>query len=217
MDMFEQAIEAKAMELESNFEKQMEDFDATWETKLEEYDNDVTDAKEKQINSMEEERERYSQELQQKLKISNKMSPKYLDMKKKLEGLAKAQLFEKAAELKVEIELEEEKCLQKHHEAINDKYNKLMEVHQIQAEKELKKLEQKIEICRKQLIQRKETDFRTMELKFKAQIKNFENKCGVERAQKKIFLEAFDPEKNVNVSKFYAQCIGERLKQENEE
>ena len=217
MEMFEQAIEAKAMELQEGFQRQIEEFELSWEKRLEEYDNDVEEAKAKQLENIEMERERYSEELQQKLKISNKMSAKYLNLKKKIDGLAKAQLFEKAAEMKIEMEEEERLCLEKHQETVSEKYNKLMESFQIQAEKDLKRLEQKIEICKKQLLQKKEGDFNTMQLKFKAQIKTFENKCGVERAQKRMFLEAFDPEKNVNVSKFYAQCIGESLKQVIEE
>lgn len=217
MEMFEAAIEAKAQELAEGFDRQIEEFEISWTKRLEEYDKDVEEAKAKQRENIEEERERYSQDLQQKLKISNKMSPKYLNLKKKIEGLSKAQLFEQAAELKIQMEDEEKKCIAKHEQAVNAKYEKLMESFQVQAEKDLKRLDQKIEICRKQLLQKKDSDFNVMQLKFKAQLKTFENKCGVERAQKRMFLEAFDPEKNVNVSKFYAQCIGESLKQDEEE
>ena len=129
----------------------------------------------------------------------------------------KSELADRYAALKIELEAEEQKCMSKHEEALNEKYNKLMDTFQVQAEKDLKRLNQKIDICRKQLLQKKENDFNAMELKFKAQIKTFENKCGVERSQKRLFLEAFDPEKNVNVSKFYAQCIGESLKNAPEE
>lgn len=217
MEMFEAAIQAKWEELEGGFGGQVGEFEESWAKRLEEYDKDVEEAKAKQRENIEEERERYSQELQQKLKISNKMSPKYLNLRKKIEGLSKAQLFEQAAELKTQMEDEERKCVEKHEREVNAKYEKLMETFNVQAEKDLKRLDQKIEICRKQLLQKKDADFNVMQLKFKAQLKTFENKCGVERAQKRLFLEAFDPEKNVNVSKFYAQCIGESLKQEEEE
>lgn len=217
MEMFEAAIQAKWEELEAGFGGQVQEFEESWAKRLEEYDKDVEEAKAKQRENIEEERERYSQELQQKLKISNKMSPKYLNLRKKIEGLSKAQLFEQAAELKTQMEEEERKCIEKHEREVNAKYEKLMETFNVQAEKDLRRLDQKIEICRKQLLQKKEADFNVMQLKFRAQLKTFENKCGVERAQKRLFLEAFDPEKNVNVSKFYAQCIGESLKQEEEE
>jgi hypothetical protein len=217
MEMFEAAIQAKAEEMEDGFAQQVDEFEDSWAKRLDEYDKDVEEAKAKQRENIEEERERYSQDLQQKLKISNKMSPKYLNLRKKIDGLSKAQLFEQAAELKLQMEDEERKCVEKHEIAINAKYDKLMDSFHIQTEKDLKRLDQKIDICRKQLLQKKESDFNVMQLKFKAQIKTFENKCGVERAQKRMFLEAFDPEKNVNVSKFYAQCIGESLKQEEEE
>ena len=72
--MFEQAIEAKAMELQDGFRRQIEQFEVDWEKRLQEYDNDVEEAKAKQLENIELERERYSEELQQKLKISNKMS-----------------------------------------------------------------------------------------------------------------------------------------------
>lgn len=212
--MFEEAIRSKGEELEESFKKQIEDFEESWQKRLDEYDKDVEEAKAKQRENIEEERERYSQELQQKLKISNKMSTKFLNLKKQIEGLSKAQLFEQAAEIKLQLEEEQKKCVQKHEDEVNAKYAKLMNSFQTQAEKDLKRLDQKIEICRKQLIQKKESDYNVMELRFKAQMKTFENKCGVERAQKRMFLEAFDPEKNVNVSKFYAQCIGESLQNE---
>ena len=89
---------------------------------------------------------------------------------------------------------------------------KMMKNFQIQAEKDFKRLNEKITVCRKQLLQKKDNDFQAIDLKFKAQIKTFENKCGVERAQKRVFLEAFDPDKNINVSSFYAQCIKDNLK-----
>lgn len=214
MEMFEQAIQSKAEEIEDGFQKQLEEFEMSWGKRLDEYDKDVEEAKSRQTINIEEERERYSQELQQKLTVSNKMSPKFLNLKKQIEGHSKAQSFEKAAELKVVFEEEERKCVQKHEDAVNLKYEKLMEAFQTQAAKDLLRLDQKIEICRKQLLQKKDADFNVMQLKFNAQVKTFENKCGVERAQKKMFLEAFDPQKNINVSKFYAQCIGDSLREE---
>lgn len=217
MDMFEAAIMAKAEELQASFEAQREEFESSWEKRLEEYDKDVQEAKAKQRENIEVERERYSQDLQQKLRISNKMSSKYLNLRKKIEGLSRAQQFEQAAELKAQLDEEERIQLAKHEQEVNGKYQKLMDSFQVQAEKDLKRLDQKIEICRKQLHQKKDADFEVMQKKFSAQLKTFENKCGVERAQKRLFLEAFDPEKNVNVSKFYAQCVGESLRAEEEE
>ena len=104
MDLFEEAIHSKRGEMEETYRNQIEEFEVSWGQRIEEYDRDVEEAQAKQQENLEEEQDRYEMELQQKLKASNKMSSKYLALKKRLEGLSKALKFEEAAEVKEQLE-----------------------------------------------------------------------------------------------------------------
>ena len=135
------------------------------------------------------------------------MSAAFLALKCKVERLSKARRFEEAAEAKLLLEDEYARCMEKFEADFVAKFNNLMAQFDKRLESDLKNLRQKIEANRSELENTRKKDLDNLVLRYSAHKKAFDNKCKIEKAQKIMFLQAFDPSKNVNVSKFYAKYL----------
>ncbi len=154
-----------------------------------------------------EERDAYIEELQDQFRKNGKMSAKYLNLKFKMDQLSKAQRFEEAAEIKGQLEDEYLRCMQKLEKDLNAKLEKLLITFEKKQETEMNSLNKKMVTNRNELINTKNKDQDNMIKRYKAQRTAFNNKCSIERAQKLVFLQAFDPSKNSKASKIYVKSL----------
>lgn len=144
------------------------------------------------------------------------MSAKFINLQFKMEQMAKNQRFKEAAEMKTQLEEEYNKCIERIEHERHAKFNKMMEKAIKRQETELKTLKQKIMVNRNDLLKTKEKDYDSLAKKYKANKAGTMSKIQLARSQKLKFLDAFDPAKNVNVSKLYTRFF-DQVEQEDGE
>jgi hypothetical protein len=193
--------------LEEEHEQQILSFEQFWQEKFEQYDAEATTIRDRFLERKQEEREAYIEELQTQFRKNGKMSAKYLNLKFKMDQLSKAQRFEEAAEIKGQLEEEYIRCMQKLEKDLNEKLEKLLIAFDKKQENELRNLEKKMIANRNDLMNTKNKDLDNLVKRYNAQRTAFNNKCNIERAQKVVFLQAFDPSKNAKASKIYVKSL----------
>ena len=193
------------MSIDDEYQQQFESFENFWEQKLKHYDIESKEIEQNLMIDHESERERYQEEVENSLQNSGKMSSKFINLQFKMEQTAKNQRFREAAEIKTQLEDEYNKCIEKIDAEREGKIMKMMEKLIKRQENELRSLKQKITVNRNDLLKTKEKDYDSLVKKYKANKAATISKIQLARAQKLKFLDAFDPSKNINVSKLYTK------------
>jgi len=193
------------LSIDDEYQQQFESFENFWEQKLKHYDIESKEIEQNLMIDHESERERYQEEVENSLQNSGKMSSKFINLQFKMEQTAKNQRFREAAEIKTQLEDEYNKCIEKIDAEREGKIMKMMEKLIKRQENELRSLKQKITVNRNDLLKTKEKDYDSLVKKYKANKAATISKIQLARAQKLKFLDAFDPSKNINVSKLYTK------------
>ena len=193
------------MAIDDEYQQQFESFENFWEQKLKHYDIESKEIEQNLVIDHEAEREKYQEEVEASLANSGKMSSKFINLQFKMEQMAKNQRFKEAAEIKTQLEDEYNKCVERIEAERELKVTKAMEKLIRKQENELKSLKQKITVNRNDLLKTKEKDYDSLVKKYKAHKAATISKIQLARAQKLKFLDAFDPSKNINVSKLYTK------------
>lgn len=193
------------LSIDDEYQQQFESFESFWDQKLKHYDIESKEIEQNLMVDHEAEREKYQEEVEQSLQNMGKMSSKFINLQFKMEQMAKNQRFREAAEIKAQLEDEYNKCIEKIEMEREAKVQKMMEKLMKKQENELKSLKQKITVNRNDLLKTKEKDYDSLVKKYKANKAATLSKIQLARSQKLKFLDAFDPSKNINVSKLYTK------------
>lgn len=202
--------------IDDEFQEQYDSFEDFWEQKLKHYDIESSEIEHNLQIDQEAERTKFQEELEQSLQNSGKMSAKFINLQFKMEQMAKNQRFKEAAEVKALLEEEYNKCIARIEQERQRKIQKAMEKLMKRQETELNSLEQKITGNRNDLETAKDKDYDNIVKKYKANKSATISRIQLARAQKLKFLDAFDPSKNINVSKLYTRYF-DNVEQEDDE
>lgn len=165
-------------------------------------------------NEHEEEAKAKEEQLMEEM-TGGKMSAKFINLQFKMEQMAKYQRFKEAAEIKIKLEEEYNRCMERIERERQNKIEKAMKKINKRQESEMKTLNQKIVMNRNDLLKTKQQDYDNLNKKYKAQKSTLLSKIQLTRAQKIKFLNAFDPSKNINVSNLYTRYF-DQLEEEEE-
>lgn len=195
----------KLISIDDDYQQQFESFENFWDQKLKHYDIESKEIEQNLQIDHEAERMRYQEEIEQSLQNSGKMSSTFINLQFKMEQMAKNQRFKEAAEIKTQLEDEYNKCIEKIEQEREMKVHKSMEKLIKKQDNELRTLRQKITVNKNDLLKTKDKDYDSLVKKYKANKAATISKVQLARAQKLKFLDAFDPSKNINVSKLYTK------------
>ena len=204
------------MAIDEEYQQQFESFENFWDQKLKHYDIESTEIEQNLGIEQDAERTKSQEEIEQALQSLGKMSSKFINLQFKLEQMAKNQRFKEAAEIKTQLEEEYNKCVERIDQERQAKLQKMMEKVIRRQESELRSLRQKITVNRNDLLKTKEKDYDNLVKKYKANKAVTISKVQLARAQKLKFLDAFDPSKNINVSKLYTRYFDGAEQEESE-
>jgi len=202
------------MNIDNEYQQQFESFETFWDQKIKHYDIESNEIEQNLQIDQEAERSKFQEEIEAKLQDSGKMSARFIDLQFKMEQMAKNQRFKEAAEIKLLLEEEYHKCIDKIERERQTKIQKHMEKLIKKQDTELKSLKQKITVNKNDLIKTKERDYDNLVKKYKASKSGMISKVQLARTQKLKFLDAFDPAKNINVSKLYTRYFEDNNQEE---